>query len=128
MSPQVTKMCEAILALTEQHTTFTSAQLHTYMGATNAAKRTNLTARLKRLVRNEVVRLANEQAAAGGAPEQFCATPAIVPYMNGDREGFTNAREATPQPALCDVWGIQLPTNFHIKRYPHARIYKQSWS
>lgn len=127
MSPQVTLMCEAVLALTEAQGTFTSKQLHAYMGATRSEQRTGLSARLLRLVRNDVVRVANELAAAGGEEALYCSTNATVPYMHGDRHAFNSARECPPQPIICDIWGIRFPDNWHSKRYPNARVHKPRW-
>jgi hypothetical protein len=127
MSPQVTLMCEAILALTEKHGTFTTKQIHAYMGAKGAEQRSNLTARLTRLVRNDVVRITNENAIANGAEARFAATSATVPYMHGDRDAFNVARECPPQPVICDIWGIRFPDGWHNKRYPNARVHKPRW-
>lgn len=130
MTPEAIKMCEAILALAEQHGTFTASQLHVSMGAKDGVRRGNLTARLTRLVRNEVVVITNEQAitTANNVAALYAPTPAIVPYMNGDREAFAEAKATLEQPPLCEVWGIRFPENFRLRRYPNARIHKQSWS
>lgn len=130
MTPEATKMCEAILALYERVGPFTAMQLHEQMDCYTAARRSNLTARLGRLVNNEVVVITNAQAmsTANNVAALYAPTPAIVPYMNGDREAFLEAKTAVDQPLLCEVWGIRFPENFRVRHYPNARIYKQSWS
>lgn len=125
MSPQITHMCEALLALTDRQGTFTATELIAYMGS--PAQRSNLVSRLMRLVVNNAARITNEMAVASGEEALFTATAATVPYMHGNREAFLAACSKPEQPIICDVWGIRFPENWHSKRYPNAHIHKPRW-
>jgi len=121
-------MCHAAVELTQKYGTFTMDELHAHMNVTGYAARGNNSARLLRLVRNEVVKVANETEARNGKVARYQATDAITPYMRGDRGAYLAAKDCAPQPELCKVWGINMPPGFYSRRYPHARVHKQSWN
>ena len=122
-------MCEALLVIgaAGQFTNERLIEKLHRMGCTD--NRFDLLARLQRLVRNGCVRIANEQAVAGGAePVYEVMFEAIVPYMNDDRMKYELALNNRAQPALFEAWGIGLPEGFHSKKYPKARTIKHSWN
>lgn len=121
-------MCEALLVLGSDQ--FTSAELVDKMKKSGIKDSPiDLNARLQRLVRNGCVRIANELAVAGGAEAVYEVDYlTIVPYMKGDRAGYELALNSRAQPALFEAWGISLPKGFHQKKFPKARVYKQSWN
>lgn len=122
-------MCEALLVI-GAHGTFTNERLIQKMQRMGCNdNRFDLFARLQRLVRNGCVRIANEQAVAGGAEAVYeVVFGTIVPYMNDDRDAYQLALNNRAQPALYEAWGISLPDGFHSKKYPKARTYKHSWN
>src|SRR5258705_13209687 len=127
-SKKVVSMCHAVVELTDSHDTFTMEDLHRHMHTTGAKERGNSSARLIRLVRNEVVSIANEHEVAGGGVARYRATAAIYPDMIGNLGAYQAARYCAPQPELCKVWGINMPAGIYSHHYPNARDHKQSWN
>lgn len=125
LPPKIMKMCEVMMDLADEDSSFTAYQVLERLGAFNSKDRFNVLARFNRLVAIGVARIANEKVAG---KELYTVTPAMAPYMVGDRGGFLSALTAHPQPDLCVAWGIGFPAEYHTTRYPNARVHKQSWN
>lgn len=125
LTPKILRLCEVMVRLADRFETFTSKQVLDELGVYETKNRFNVLARFNRLVAIGVARIANDKVAG---KELYTVTPAMAPYMVGDRGGFLSALMAHPQPDLCVAWGIGFPEQFHTTRYPNARIHKQSWN